>query len=350
VRSGVTSTTASVDIASSDGTARQKGDYTIVVGHLVFGPGETQKTFQALISDDSYTEGTESANLLLQNPTNGTLGAPNTATLQILDNTPETTGNPIDVSRTFVGQHYHDFLNRQSDTAGLAFWANQINSCGNDAACVQAQRVNTSGAFFLSIEFQETGGFAIRVQRAAFARKSSDAASRVTYRQFIHDARLVGEGVVVGQTGFDAKLEANKQTYINQVATSGDFATKYPATLTADQFADALFASAGVTPTATERQAAITAFDGGGASGRAAALRSVADSNSLRQAEVSPSFVLMQYFGYLRRNPTDTPDNNDNGYQFWLTKLNTSNGDFQKADMVKAFISSSEYRSRFGSP
>lgn len=82
----------------------------------------------------------------------------------------------------------------------------------------------------------------------------------------------------------------------------------------------------------------------------AAALRSVADCNSLRAAEFRPSFVLLQYFGYLRRNPTDAPDNNDNGYQFWLAKLNTFNGDFVQAEMVKAFITSFEYRGRFGSP
>src|SRR5438876_735298 len=82
----------------------------------------------------------------------------------------------------------------------------------------------------------------------------------------------------------------------------------------------------------------------------AAALRSVSDSAFLCAAEFSPQFVLMQYFGYLRRNPTDAPDNNDSGYQFWLTKLNNFNGDFQKAEMVKAFISSAEYRSRFGAP
>jgi hypothetical protein len=56
----------------------------------------------------------------------------------------------------------------------------------------------------------------------------------------------------------------------------------------------------------------------------------------------------MEYFGYLRRNPTDPPDGNDNGYQFWLTKLNSFGGDFQKADMVKAFLVSGEYRQRFG--
>jgi hypothetical protein len=68
----------------------------------------------------------------------------------------------------------------------------------------------------------------------------------------------------------------------------------------------------------------------------------------VRSAELSPSFVLMEYFGYLRRNPTDPPDTNDDGYQFWLAKLNSFNGDFIQAEMVKAFILSSEYRLRFG--
>ena len=63
--------------------------------------------------------------------------------------------------------------------------------------------------------------------------------------------------------------------------------------------------------------------------------------------ELNPAFVLMEYFGYLRRNPDDAPDNNFNGYDFWLNKLN-SFADFRQAEMVEAFISSSEYRSRFG--
>ena len=56
----------------------------------------------------------------------------------------------------------------------------------------------------------------------------------------------------------------------------------------------------------------------------------------------------MEYFGYLRRNPTDAPDTDDSGYQFWLQKLNSFNGDFRQAEMVRAFISSDEYRQRFG--
>ena len=58
--------------------------------------------------------------------------------------------------------------------------------------------------------------------------------------------------------------------------------------------------------------------------------------------------MLTQYFGYLRRNPNDAPDGNFDGYNFWLNKLNSFNGNFIQAEMVKAFLSSSEYRRRFG--
>jgi hypothetical protein len=57
----------------------------------------------------------------------------------------------------------------------------------------------------------------------------------------------------------------------------------------------------------------------------------------------------MQYFGYMRRNPFDAPEPglNFDGHDFWLTKLNSFGGDFVAAEMVKAFITSGEYRQRF---
>ena len=58
--------------------------------------------------------------------------------------------------------------------------------------------------------------------------------------------------------------------------------------------------------------------------------------------------MLAQYFGYLRRNPDDPPDTNFNGFNFWLNKLNQFGGDFRAAEMVRAFLSSTEYRQRFG--
>ena len=112
--------------------------------------------------------------------------------------------------------------------------------------------------------------------------------------------------------------------------------------------------NAGVTPSATDRNAAINEFGGVGntadTAARARALRRVADNSTLKQQETNRAFVLMQYFGYLRRNPNDAPEVglNFDGYNFWLNKLNEFNGNFVNAEMVKAFIVSGEYRHRFG--
>jgi hypothetical protein len=81
---------------------------------------------------------------------------------------------------------------------------------------------------------------------------------------------------------------------------------------------------------------------------RAQALRQVAENQNLSTAEFNRAFVLMQFFGYLRRNPNDLPDADYTGYDFWLTKLNQFNGNYNAAEMVKAFIVSTEYRQRFG--
>ena len=81
---------------------------------------------------------------------------------------------------------------------------------------------------------------------------------------------------------------------------------------------------------------------------RARALRRVAENSTLNIQEFNRAFVLMQYFGYLRRDPNSGPDTDYTGYDFWLTKLNQFNGNFVAAEMVKAFITSSEYRNRFG--
>jgi hypothetical protein len=83
---------------------------------------------------------------------------------------------------------------------------------------------------------------------------------------------------------------------------------------------------------------------------RADVLQQVAENALLQQREFNRAFVLMQYFGYLRRNPDAAPEPtlNFNGYNFWLNKLNQFNGDYIGAELIKAFITSGEYRGRFG--
>jgi hypothetical protein len=73
-------------------------------------------------------------------------------------------------------------------------------------------------------------------------------------------------------------------------------------------------------------------------------LRAVIDDAQFARQEFNRTFVLMQYFAFLRRNPDDAPDGNLSGYNFWLSKLNQFGGDYERAEMVKAFINSREYR------
>ena len=85
-----------------------------------------------------------------------------------------------------------------------------------------------------------------------------------------------------------------------------------------------------------------------GTSDRASVLRAVVEDGDFVQREFNRAFVLMEYFGYLRRNPDDSPDSDAAGYDFWLNKLNQFNGNFIRAEMVRSFLVSTEYRQRFG--
>ena len=99
--------------SSPAGTASSRCDFNTALGTLQFAASETSKTFNVLITQDSYVEGTESLQLFLDNPTGGSvLGVQSISTLQIIDDVPETSTNPILDARNFVRQHYHDFLNR----------------------------------------------------------------------------------------------------------------------------------------------------------------------------------------------------------------------------------------------
>ncbi len=165
----------------------------------------------------------------------------------------------------------------------------------------------------------------------------------MTFDELTADQRSIGQGVVVGQSGSEQLLDGNKAAYASRVANSTAFNARFPQT-DAASYVGALYASAGFPPTPAEQQAAVNAYNAAPTveAGRAAALRVVADSNSVRAAEFNAAFVLLQYHGYLRRNPDEV------GYNFWLTKLNDFNGNYVGAELVKAFITSIEYRQRFG--
>ena len=157
--------------------------------------------------------------------------------------------------------------------------------------------------------------------------------------------QATAQGVVVGQTGWEQKLEDNKRHEAEAWVERPEFHARFDG-MGDDQFVDALFHNAGVRPAEAERNDLVEGLRERRET-RATVLRRVADNAEFRQKEKNRAFVLMQYFGYLHRNPNEGPDADMSGYNFWLKKLDDNGGDFIRAEMVKAFISSTEYRDRF---
>lgn len=347
-RTGDTTSAGEVVYSATDGSADQRTDVIPIIGRLTFQPGEESKTFFVFVTDDAYVEGDEGLMLRLSDPVGADLGNSN-APLNITDNDSEPdAANPIDGANFFVRQQYRDFLNRSADAEGLQFWSHQIASCGPDTACIAERRINVSAAFFLSIEFQETGYLVYRLYRASFGEQPQHL------NEFLLDTRTIGNGVVVNAPGWQELLNANRAAFIDDFVQRPQFISEYPLELTPTEFVNQLNARAGGPLSASDFSAAVAEFTGVATSEETAArvrvLRRVAESPTFSQHEMNSAFVLMQYFGYLQRNPYDPPDDDLSGYQFWLNKLNEAGGDFRRAEMVKSFLVSTEYRARFGAP
>jgi hypothetical protein len=240
--------------------------------------------------------------------------------------------NPLDTPEYFVRQHYIDFLGREPDEAGFNFWSDEIIACGADQECVGRKRENVSAAYFLSIEFQATGGLVDGLYRAGYQ-------ARPQFSQFMTDTHAVGLGVVVGADGWQAKLQVNKDAFATAFINRPGFIAAY-GSLDNGAFVDTLISQTGVSFAAGDREALVTGLTQGTMT-RAQALTAIAENERFVNAKFNDAFVMMEYFGYLRRDPDAS------GFQYWLDKLNHFGGNFQQAEMVKAFIVSGEYRDRF---
>ncbi|HEX8293581.1 MAG TPA: DUF4214 domain-containing protein, partial [Pyrinomonadaceae bacterium] len=333
VRTGDVAREASVDYMTADLSASERSDYTLARGTLRFAAGETSKRITLLVTDDAAAEGDEQVNLSLSNPAGGcALGEAAAATVTLVDNDAASGPAPADDPAFFVRQHYHDFLNREPDAPGLQFWTGEVERCGADAQCREVKRVNVSAAFFLSIEFQQTGYFVERLYKSAYGR-------RPTLVELMPDTQEAGRGLVVGAEGWAEKLDANKRAFVEQWVARDAFKAAFDS-LSNEQFVARLYANAGVQAGA-EGAELVRALNEGRET-RAGAARRVAENPEFARREFNAAFVLMQYFGYLRRDPDEA------GFNFWLSKLEQFGGNYVNAEMVKAFISSDEYQRRFG--
>ena len=265
--------------------------------------------------------------------------------------------NPAEEADFFVRQAYFDFLSRVPDAGGIAFWTAEITNCQSDVECLRRKRVDVSNAFFYEQEFQQTAAYVLRLYRAAYGNNQpfpnpnsnagfpNEEKKLPSYAVFVADrARVVG----------GASLAQRQLDLANLFVTRAEFITKYPASLaTADQFVDAVLLTLqtdiGVNLSG-QRTNLINLYNTQG--GRGAVMYRLADDNASNpianqpfiDAEYNRTFVLGQYFGYLRRNP-DIP-----GFMFWLGQVNgAALRDVPKQHaMVCSFITSAEYQFRFG--
>ncbi|HWS90011.1 MAG TPA: aryl-sulfate sulfotransferase [Pyrinomonadaceae bacterium] len=348
----------SVPCSATTGAALDRCDYGRALGTLKFAAGERERSFTVLVNDDSFVEGGETARLRLSNPTGGSvLGSLTAATLEITDDPTESSVNVIDENQKFVTQHYRDFLNREPDAEGLAFWTAQMTDCGSPN--LEVCRVNVSAAFFQSIEFQNTGYLVERMYKAAYGELTGNSnlggphtlgVPRLLFHEFQRDTQQIRQDVIVGRGNWQLQLEENKAAFARDFVLRPEFLARYPGTTSAAAFVNSLDANAGGVLDDAEKSALIGELspDPADRALRASVVRKVAEDADLVRSESNRAFVLMEYFGYLRRNPRDAPDADYTGYDFWLQKLNQFGGDFVAAEMVKAFLSSDEYRKRFG--
>jgi hypothetical protein len=134
-------------------------------------------------------------------------------------------------------------------------------------------------------------------------------------------------------------LENAKVAYFNSFVQRAEFITLFPTSLTPAEYVDGLNANTGNSLTQAERDALVAGLTNATET-RATVLRKVSENTLFGQRQTNAAFVLMEYFGYLRR------DADPQGQAFWLSILDSS-GNFR--GMVCAFLTSLEYQARFSS-
>jgi Domain of unknown function (DUF4214) len=225
----------------------------------------------------------------------------------------------IDDNDFFIQQHYIDFLGRMPEPSGLRDWLAILNNCA--AGNTGCDRIQVSSGFFRSPEFQERGYYAYRFYSAALGRKPD-------YSEFMPDLRRV--------SGFQspAELEASRLALANDFVLRAAFRQKYDSITDPTAYVSALESTAGVV--LANRSQLISDLTAGRKT-RAEVLKAVVESQEVFQKFYNQAFVVMQYFGYLRRDP-------DALYLNWIKTLNDT-GDYRL--MINGFVNSLEYRARF---
>jgi hypothetical protein len=336
--------TSTVDVVTSDGSASQRSKYNLTNATLTFTGGATSASVSIPINNESYVEGNTTFNLTLANPTGGgVLGGPALATVTIVDD--DTVNPPIvninDSAGPFVCQQYHDFLDRDSDAAGMAFWMAKITADPCTTSTCTPSRTDVAEAYFKSAEFSQTGSFVLLAYQASFGTTAFTPGSpgghglplpAASYVQFQSDrSRVVG----------GATLSASQLAFLTQFMARPAWVATGLGSVNNNLYVAALDGNTGGVMTAATKAALIGGLNGATLT-RAQVLLAVTQDPNVQAKFSNQLFVAMQYFGYLRRDPDAA------GFDFWLNLLNTTTP-ADARNMNCNFITSGEYQQRFSS-
>jgi hypothetical protein len=182
-------------------------------------------------------------------------------------------------------------------------------------------------------EFAQTSFFAYRVIKVSSGRMP-------TRDEFMNAMKHLGKGLYIGAPGWEAQLASNQAELLKDLTESSAFPRSLDGRSNAE-FVDALAKNTGRQLSKENRDAAISRLNAG--ESRASMLRDFAEDREFSAREYNTVFVLMHFFGYLGRNPGESPDDDLSGFNFWISVLDKTS-DYRA--ISRAFLNSTEYKER----
>lgn len=269
----------------------------------------------------------------------------------------------------FIQQQYIDFLRRFPDAGpdnvygtaddGLQFYLNILAGCNNDVECVKFTKGALAANFFRSPEFQRKGSYVMYLYMVSIGQRPMTPAELPTKNDPAlndrpHYTEFMADLASISTPNDDPVLTETKKA---QLADAWMLRTQiqqlYPSSMSNAAFVQKLVDTAGVT---LSNQAQLVTALNDGSKTRARVLREIAESPEVNNKFYKPSFVTMQYFGFLRRDPEDChnqanwggPDASGCGYIFHNNRfLLQADQAFLENTMVRGFIEAPEYFNRF---
>ncbi len=158
------------------------------------------------------------------------------------------------------------------------------------------------------------------------------------YAEVVADARVLGRGIMASLPEDQSTLESQLRQFASSWVDRARYQSRYHA-MTNDRYVNSLTTNAKIKLAPEERAGLIARLNEGQMS-RAELLWALVDRREFIEREETRSLVLLHYFGYFHRNPDDPPDNNLNGFNFWVNEVEKTG---ELGRLGRAFLASGEY-------